>query len=179
MGRRQKLVSVATASDLLQVIWPDFVEVNECIFASFQWHGNYSGDFKDKTATESFINHTHILDEFRNRATFELREPVSKDLDLLEKIFDATHPDFVGACKLGRTIAKMWAIKLNADFPKDRFRIYYTQYDNPIVRFHKVRPNEYEWLSDEGLRTATDPSFREAAIYDTDHLDVVVVKGSE
>jgi hypothetical protein len=178
MGRRQKQVSVATVSDLLQIVWPDFVQVNDCIFALFQWKGNYSGDFKDKTQTEAFINLTHIVDEFRNKATFAFREPMSKDLDVVEEIYDPTHPDFIGACKLGRTIARMWAIKLKADFPKDRFRVYYTQYDNPIVRFHKVRPNESDWLSDEGLRAATDPSFHEAMVYDTDHLDVIVVKRS-
>ena len=48
---------------------------------------------------------------------------------------------FVGACELGKQIARMWAVKLKADFPLDRFRVYYTQNDNPIVRFHKVRDN--------------------------------------
>jgi hypothetical protein len=61
----------------------------------------------------------------------------------------------------------MWAAKLQHDFPRERFRVYYTQYDNPIVRFHRVRTNEPVWLTDEALRFATDRSFEGAVIYDT------------
>jgi hypothetical protein len=73
-------------------------------------------------------------------------------------------------------MAGMWAMKLKADFPRDRFRVYYTQYDNPIVRFHKVRENEPQWLSDQQLTSATDRSFGSAVIYDTDYLDAPVAK---
>jgi hypothetical protein len=59
------------------------------------------------------------------------------------------------------------ATKLKTDFPNERFRVYYTRYDNPIVRFHKVRPDEDVWLSDEELRNASDPSFRDEVICDT------------
>jgi len=83
-----------------------------------------------------------VLDEFRNRATSERRETVSEDLDVVEETYDVNHPDFADACELGKQMARMWAMKLKADFPRDRFRVYYTQYDNPIVRFHKVRENE-------------------------------------
>ena len=73
-------------------------------------------------------------------------------------------------------MARMWATKLKADFPNEQFCVYYTQYDNPIVRFHKVRSNEHVWLSDRELLDATDPSFRDALIYDTGHLAAPVVK---
>jgi hypothetical protein len=174
--RTQKRVSVTTASELLQVLWPDFVEVNGCIFVAFQWTGGYSGMGDPKTETESFINHTHIFDEFLNKATLEYREPVSDELDLTEEIYDESHPDFLAACEVGRTIARLWAMKLKADFPTEQFRVYYTQYDNPIVRFHKVRPDEPVWLDDEDLLAATDQSFRDAIIYDTDHLATPIVK---
>lgn len=82
------------------------------------------------------------MDEFLNKATFQHREQISNELDEIEEIYDASHPDFITACELGKTMARMWAIKLKADFPNEHFRIYYTQYDNPIVRFHKVRSNE-------------------------------------
>src|SRR5262249_47937221 len=114
--------------------------------------------------------------EFSNAATFQNHERVSEDLDEIEEIYDDTHPDFATACELGRKMAQMWAIKLKFDFPNERFRVYYTQYDNPIVRFHKVRPDEHVWLSDDELLGASDPSFRGAVILDTDYLMAPVVK---
>ena len=41
---------------------------------------------------------------------------------------------------------------------------------------NKVRPNEKVWLRDEDLLDATDPSFRNAIIYDTDYSATPVVK---
>jgi hypothetical protein len=117
-----------------------------------------------------------VLDEFRNRSTSERRETVSEDLDAVEETYDVNHPDFADACELGKQMARRWAMKLKADFPRDRFRVYYTQYDNPIVRFHKVRENEPQWLSDQQLTSATDRSFGSAVIYDTDYLDAPVAK---
>jgi hypothetical protein len=43
----------------------------------------------------------------------------------------------------------MWFQKLRLDFPQYDFRVYYTQDDNPIIRFHRVRPDEPNWI-DEG-----------------------------
>jgi hypothetical protein len=170
-------VSVRTGIQLLRLFWPDFIELNGCIFAAFQCGGGPIQELKEgKTETESFINHTHLLDEFRNRATSEHRAADSKDFEVVEDVYDASHPDFVGACELGKQIAHMWAMKLKADFPLDRFRVYYTQYDNPIVRFHKVRENEPVWLDDDGLRSSTERSFTSAVIRDTDYLDRPVTK---
>lgn len=170
----QKRLSVRTAYALVRLLWPDFVEVNGCIFVGFQC-GNGAVAVKElsrgKTETECFINHTHVLDEFRNKASFETREHFSEQLDVVEETYDNAHPDFIAACELGIKIAEMWALKLKLDFPENRFRVYYTQYDNPIVRFHKVRTDEPVWLCDEALQLAKDPSFRNAVIYDTDHLD--------
>jgi len=91
-----------------------------------------------------------------------------EDLDVIEETYDDTHPDFIAACELGRMAAKLWALKLKQDFPLDRFRVYYTEYDNPIVRFHKVRAGEAVWLTNEALASATDPSFRNSLVYDTE-----------
>ncbi len=113
-----------------------------------------------KTETESFVNHTHVLDEFGNRATSERRDTSSKDLDVVEETYDVNHPDFAYACEVGKQMARMWAMKLKADFPRDRFRVYYTQYDNPIVRFHKVRENEPVWLSDQQLKVCNRPQLQ-------------------
>lgn len=172
-----KRLSVRTGAQLLKLFWPDFVEINGCILAGFQCGGGPIQELKEgKTETESFINHTHVLDEFRNKATSERREEVSEDLDVVEETYDVNHPDFADACELGKQMARMWAMKLKADFPRDRFRVYYTQYDNPIVRFHKVRENEPQWLSDQQLQSATDRSFGGAVIYDTNYIDEPVRK---
>ena len=176
MARRtQKQVSVGIASELRQVFWPDFIEESGCVFAAFHGGEGPAGS-GTKTDWECFVNHTHVMDEFFNNATFQRRENISKELDEIEEIYDESHPDFVTACELGRAIARMWATKLKADFPNEQFRVYYTQYDNPIVRFHKVRPDEHVWLTDEELLGATDPSFRDALIYDTEHLTAPLVK---
>jgi hypothetical protein len=176
-ARIQKVVSVRTASHLLEVFWPDFVEMDGCIFAKFQCNGGPVKLLSEgRTETECFINHTHIFDEFRNRATFALTEPVSEELDVVEETYDAAHPDFVAACEVGRRMAQIWAIKLKADFPDKRFRVYYTQYDNPIVRFHMVRSDEPVWLTDGQLNSATEPSFGNALIFDTNYLDKPVEK---
>jgi hypothetical protein len=82
----------------------------------------------------------------------------------------------VAACQIGLQMARMWAVKLKLDYPEHRFRVYYTQYDNPIVRFHKVRIHEAVWLTDDALRLATDRSFRNTVIYDTDYLEQPVTK---
>ena len=60
--------------------------------------GNYSGWDKPKTETECFINHTHIMDEFLNEATFRHREEISDELDEVEEIDDESHRDFIMAC---------------------------------------------------------------------------------
>jgi hypothetical protein len=177
MSRIPKRIAVRTASQLLQLFWPDFIEVDGCVFAAFQCSGGPINELSDgKTETECFINHTHIFDEFRNRATSKHREAIADDFDVVEEFYDPTHPDFAAACEVGLYLARMWTLKLKAEFPHERFRVYYTQYDNPIVRFHKVRSNERAWLSDDQLKDATDPSFASAVIYDTDYIDNPVVK---
>ena len=67
-------------------------------------------------------------------------------------------------------------MKLKADFPHNRFRVYYTQYDNPIVRFHMVRSDEPMWISNEQLKSATAPSFSDAVVYDTEYIDSPIIK---
>ncbi|MFL6300558.1 MAG: hypothetical protein ACJ71N_08135 [Terriglobales bacterium] len=174
--RVQRHVSVKAAAQVLRVFWPNFVELDDCVYLDFQCSGGVNELSDGKTETESFINHTHIFDEFKNRATNTQREHVSEDMDVIEETYDVAHADFVAACEIGREMAFMWAIKLKSDFPNERFRVYYTQYDNPIVRFHKVRAGEPDWLSDGQLKSATDPSFGSALIYDTDYLDKPVTK---
>jgi hypothetical protein len=133
------------------------------------------------TDWEAFVNHTHILDEFAHKSDVTEQHQIARCVDGDKDSFDdweirylETHPDFIAACELGKAAAKLWALKLCHDFPKDRFRVYYTEYDNPIIRFHKVRIDEPEWLTDEYLATATRLDLRNALIYDTQSLDIPV-----
>ncbi len=51
----------------------------------------------------------------------ERRDAVSHDFEVLEEAYDVNHPDFVGACELGKQIARMWATKLKPDYPREDF----------------------------------------------------------
>jgi hypothetical protein len=164
---RQRRLTIKSALQLSAFVWPNFVYEHGCVFLSQHTGSNPPPPDDTATGWESFINHTHIFDEFRNSATRKKIVERLRGMEVIEETYDDTHPDFRAACELGRTAAKLWALKLRQDFPLDRFRVYYTEYDNPIVRFHKVRINEAFWLTDEGLANATDPSFRNALIYDT------------
>ena len=175
-----KPLSVASGRRLLHLFWPEFREISDCIFLAFMVRGGEVNELSDgKTETECFINHTHILDEFRGKATIENREHVADDFDVVENSYDEKHPDFIAACEIGIALAQMWALKLKLEFPHDRFRVYYTQYDNPIVRFHKVRPTEPLWLTDEAIREGKAPTLRGTIVYDTQHLETPITAGNE
>jgi hypothetical protein len=162
MSLDQQPVTVRAALAVSRILWPEFIEENGCVLLG--WHSGSNPPPASDTATgwEAFVNHTHIFDEFDDDASRIVSEEV---------VYNESHPDFLAACDLGQQIAKLWALKLKLDFPSARFRVYYTQYDNPIVRFHKVRDDEPLWLSDEALKHATDASFRNALIYDTSRIN--------
>ena len=159
----ERPMTVSAALTVSRILWPDFVEQHGCVFLGRHSGSNPPPVTDTASGWESFVNHTHIFDEFAEDASTFASEEV---------VYDEHHPDFLSACELGQQIAKLWALKLKLDFPFARFRVYYTQYDNPIVRFHRVRNDEPQWLSDEALRSATDPSFRNALIYDTSRINL-------
>ena len=102
--------------------------------------------FQDRTAAEAFYNHIHILDCFDHDADLDGSDP--------DRGFsDKHHPDFIAACELGRLVASVWRAKLVSDFPNQPFRVYYTADDNPVVRFHLVRPDEVPWLEESTWAT--------------------------
>lgn len=172
-----KRISVRSVLEIQKILWPSFIELDGCTYAEFQSGEGPITLLRDgMTETESFVNHTHIFDEFRNRAASTQLIEKYECLDVIEEQYDTTSPDFIAACKLGYEMARMWAIKLKADFPQKRFRVYYTQYDNPIVRFHTVREDEPVWISDEQLTLTDNPTFAESVIYDTDYLASPVIK---
>jgi hypothetical protein len=166
----EQRVVVRDALAVSRILWPDFTEEHGCVLLG--WHSGSNPPPPNDTATgwESFVNHTHVFDEFTNDAVEHVSE---------EAIYNEHHPDFLAASELGQRVAKLWALKLKLDFPSARFRVYYTQYDNPVVRFHRVRDDEPFWMTDEALQAATDPSFRNAMVYDTSRINSPVWEHSE
>jgi len=130
-------IQVKTAKHYADLFWPEFVVVDDCVFLKSEWEINsHVYDPRFPTQSESDMSHTHILDLVRHGARIE-EEPC----------FDQKHPDFTVGCQLGRTICRMWAAKLLLDFPQHDFRVYFHGFD-PIVRFHKVRQGERNWIED-------------------------------
>jgi hypothetical protein len=159
--------SIKSAEKALHFLWPEFALENGMVVLA-KHAGSNSCPSGTLTDWETFINHTHVFDEFGG-ASQAVRQTVvshTEHFDEIEVIYDELHPDFITACELGRMAAKLWSLKLNLDFPDERFRVYYTQYDNPIVRFHMVRSNEPLWLTDEDVRTARS-DLRNSLVYDS------------
>jgi len=145
-------IDVANAAHLLRFLWPEFMEIGGMYFLKVfaptpararQLLQQFKGD---RTGVEAFWNHHHISDIFRHE--FERTKKKGNSL------WDESHPDFRAACEVGKTIAKLWYHKLKADFPTRRFRVYYTEQDSPIVRFHMVRPKEAVWIREAENRDA-------------------------
>jgi hypothetical protein len=123
-------------------VWPEFVEEGGAFFlrsgrlaaaAPLETLGNL-------VAAESFVNHVHVLDEFEHDAGLD-EEP----------FWNAAHPDFIRAIRIAIVIAETWAARLAAEFPNTDFAVYATRDDNPIVRFHAIRPDLPFWLEPDGL----------------------------
>jgi hypothetical protein len=159
--------TLKSAEKVLQFLWPDFVVENGMVLLARHAGSNAcpSGTLTD---WESFINHTHVFDEFgsESEAVSQITESYGPELDKIEITYDEAHPDFLAACQLGKRAARLWAMKLKEDFPTERFRVYYTQYDNPIVRFHKVREDEAPWMPDEAIMAAQG-DLRNALVYES------------
>jgi hypothetical protein len=162
--------TLQAAAKVVSFLWPDFVSEKEMVLLA-----NHAGSNACSSGTttdwECFINHTHIFDEFGDNsgAVRQTTVSLSEGIDGIEVTYDEMHPDFIAACELGKNAAKLWAVKLSLDFPHEAYRVYYTQYDNPVVRFHKVRLQEPPYLSDEAIRAAAG-DLKNALVYDTRHL---------
>jgi hypothetical protein len=120
-------------------LWPEFTELGDFVF--FTWCAPESIDMNawhDRVEVESTLNHTHILDLFDHGSGLD-EEP----------FWDSTHPDFTAACEYGKIWVQSIASKLSRDYPTKNFRVYCTQYDDPIVRFHQVFKNEPNLLDVE------------------------------
>ena len=129
-------IAVAHAAETAMTVWPEFRVVKDLVFFARDApdEANYEPP-ADRTAAESFTNHTHIFDRFAHGAGLE-EEP----------FYDAAHPDFAAACRFGKRWAHAVAMKLWFEFPGRSFFVYYTESDNPIVRFHQQHAGEPPWL---------------------------------
>lgn len=135
-------VNVKTGLCLASIVWPDFEEADGAIFLKEVPRAKRAEDM-DMTGWEAFASHQHILDLFQHRAD---------TTGGTEDFYIPTHPDFIAACAFGKKLADAWFCKLRRDFPHYRFRVYYTQDDNPIVRFHRVREGEPFWFSEDNWK---------------------------
>jgi|SRR5579864_54526 len=91
-----------------QLLWPNFVEYDGCIFMGDEVdEENYRAFLKrtkgDKTRVEAVMNHEHILDLFSRSH----HEAPTRDVILY----------------IGRLMKDVWQTKLNADFPGRRITV--------------------------------------------------------
>jgi hypothetical protein len=145
-------VKVKTALELINIFWPDFVEIDGAVFVPWSTPPEITSpghklDYSELEYSEMevFQNHVHMVDLFLNNATCE-------PTDESDSFYNQNHPDFVHLCDMGKKVAEMWFRKLKIDFPQYHFRVYYTQEDNPIVRFHRIRSDSKEyndWLNED------------------------------
>jgi hypothetical protein len=141
MGRKP---SIKAALELSKYFWPDFKEEDGFILLAWEHPFALSPERGlDYTGVEALCNHTHMIDLFFHNA--ELSSESEEDGFLL----DYNHSDFVALCEVAKRMAQIWFLKLQQDFPQYQFRVYYTERENPIVRFHRVRENEPYWLDEE------------------------------
>ncbi|MCR8956686.1 hypothetical protein M0765_002725 [Variovorax sp. S2] len=119
-------------------LWPVFKMVDGLIFFSWCAPPSCLTQSPDRTYVEHNANHTHVLDCFSHSAHLP-DEPWWED----------EHPDFRAACVFGKRWAEAVAAKLAHDFPTRGFFVYYTEYDNPIVRFHQEHQGERPYMTPE------------------------------
>jgi hypothetical protein len=136
------VVKFKTALKISNLYWPNFVEQGGAIFLESALENSY-GIPEDPMEAECFVNSIHLLDIFKNDASLD-NEPY----------WNFKHPDFISAFELCLKLAEMWASKLSNDFPNSQFVIICTKYDNPMIRFHKLREdgklyfNPSDWIAE-------------------------------
>jgi hypothetical protein len=104
IGSYEHLVAYA------QILWPDFVEHDDCVFRAGFTEDIYKGFMTqmkgDKTSVEAVMNHRHVLDLFCNGNPEPTREMV---------------------LYVGRLLRDTWQAKLKHDFPARTFRVSFTE----------------------------------------------------
>lgn len=141
-AQRVRRASIELALQVATILWPDFVQIGGLVFIDRpgcfppRRHVQLRPDLGlDRTGTEAFYSHLHLLDLFTHDRAVSRRTT-----------YDRTHPHFKLAERLGAIAAEAWFTKLQRDFPGQDFRVYYTRYDDPIIRFHRIYPDEVVWF---------------------------------
>ncbi|SRR5258705_1105936 len=160
MDRSKQMLQIKEAYEALELFHPTFVENEGAIFLASELPVDSIefSSFSDLTEAECFYNHVHILDRFQHAAALALNGSETND-------WDKSHADFQYGCAVGKVVACLWSRKLAVDFPLYRFRVYYTEADNPTVRFHRVHDGEANWLDEEDW--LSDIAQGKVIVYDT------------
>ena len=95
-------VKVTAALSVARILWPDFIQEHGCVFLG--WHSGSNPPPTNDTATgwESFVNHTHIFDEFANDASTFASDEFANDASTHFLVYDERHSDFLAACELAK-----------------------------------------------------------------------------
>ena len=161
------MLRLRTACRVADLLWPRFERSEGVILLADITVTSGPEKFESLSDFERFFSHTHLFDLFAHSI------PLIHDNELDIDRPDPAHPEFAAAWQLAKCIGQMWFAKLQWDFPHDRFRVYVTKLDDPIVHFHKGRSGERLWLTDE--ECADQLARDEIAIYDTgQHLAAAV-----
>lgn len=139
-------VTLASATRMAQFFWPEFTVVDDLVFfATEAPERGFDQESCNRTEIESLGNHVHVLDLFNHEAKLP-HEPW----------WDVQHPDFETGCQIGRIWVETIAAKLASEFPAREFWVYFSKYDNPIVRFHQAHAGEIPYLTIEGNQDAIE-----------------------
>lgn len=127
-------------SELIHVLWPEFIEVSGCILIKNNSDRDYNlnmdhilNTFGDRTGFEAFDNHVHMMD-------------VSKEFE--------KNP--IEGLRFALKLLEVWAANLKIDFPDYPFNLIVTfDGQDSILRFHKIREGE-TWLDTDNLDSYGD-----------------------
>jgi hypothetical protein len=122
------------------ILWPDFMEHQDCVFRkdiAKHLYDEMLAQLKgDKSAVEAFLNHVHVATHFFG-STFH--DPPTGD----EK-----SPSKELVIHVGKTLAKIWLVKLKHDFPNRDFEVRFVAedamsvLDYELTFFQKRKSNE-------------------------------------
>ena len=111
--------SVEHAIGYGELFWPEFAEMDGCVFFAGVTKGGYLAFMQqtggDKRAVESVLNHRHILD-----------------------LFSVAQPTREQVVYLGRLLQEVWAAKLARDFPDRRFVVSFPEDEFEGLRDYEV-----------------------------------------
>jgi len=119
-------------SRIVDILWPDFVYINECIFIKESYNKSHvqESEFVDKTSYEAFVNHIH-----------------------LDQIYWGEPVDYYEVLQIALKVLDMWKIKLKNDCPNMKFILILSFNEEDCnLRFHRFRQNELPWINPDEIQ---------------------------